>query len=37
MKSSFIKGRKFMEVNTSLTQNIDTLFSNIETFTQNEG
>jgi len=26
-----------MEVNTSLNQNIDTLFSNIETFTQNEG
>jgi len=26
-----------MEVNSSLTQNIDTLFSNIETFTQNEG
>jgi len=26
-----------MEVNTTLNQNIDTLFSNIETFTQNEG
>lgn len=26
-----------MEVNSSLNQNIDTLFSNIETFTQNEG
>jgi len=26
-----------MEVNSSLSQNIDTLFSNIETFTQNEG
>lgn len=26
-----------MEVNTSLNENIDTLFSNIETFTQNEG
>lgn len=26
-----------MEVNSSLTQNIDTLFSNIETFTQTEG
>lgn len=26
-----------MEVNSSLTQNIDTLFSNIETFTQSEG
>ena len=26
-----------MEVNTSLTQNIDALFTNIETFTQNEG
>lgn len=26
-----------MEINTSLNQNIDTLFSNIETFTQNEG
>ena len=26
-----------MEVNTSLAQNIDTLFTNIETFTQNEG
>lgn len=26
-----------MEVNTSLNQNIDSLFSNIETFTQNEG
>jgi uncharacterized spore protein YtfJ len=26
-----------MEVNSSLNQNIDTLFSNIETFTQSEG
>lgn len=26
-----------MEVTSSLNQNIDTLFSNIETFTQNEG
>jgi uncharacterized spore protein YtfJ len=26
-----------MEINTSLNQNIDTLFSNIETFTQSEG
>ena len=26
-----------MEVNSSLSQNIDTLFSNIETFTQSEG
>ena len=26
-----------MEVNASLTQNIDALFTNIETFTQNEG
>jgi uncharacterized spore protein YtfJ len=35
--ANFIKGGKLMEVNASLNQNIDTLFSNIETFTQNEG
>jgi uncharacterized spore protein YtfJ len=32
-----IMGGTQMEVNSSLNQNIDTLFSNIEAFTQNEG